>query len=337
MYLRPFPTMLELPSMTAKNWQDIAFTSHDGLRLYARRYGRPDSLRRPLLCLAGLTRNGRDFHDIATALSNHPLYPREVYCLDYRGRGSSDNDPNWRNYTPWIEMIDTLDFMSICGLSQAAVLGSSRGGIIAMLMGVVRPASIGALILNDIGPLIETAGLARIMGYAGKVPLPANWDAAADLVRDMSRRFFPDLNRQTCIELAHQWFNDKNGRPAHGYDPNLMKALEEVDITKKVPDMWPQFESLRRVPALVIRGANSDLLTARTVEEMARRHPRLASVEIPGQGHAPLLKDRFSISVVADFLREADRRAIDDLEEDDDDAARRFTPTRTADLHTLRF
>ena len=164
--------------MTAMNWQDITFTSHDGLRLYARRYGRPDSVRRPVLCLAGLTRNCRDFHDIATALSNHPLYPREVYCLDYRGRGKSDCDPNWRNYTPWIEMIDTLDFMSICGLSKATVLGASRGGIIAMLMAVTRPTAIGAVVLNDIGPVIETAGLARIMGYAGKIPLPPSWEAA---------------------------------------------------------------------------------------------------------------------------------------------------------------
>jgi pimeloyl-ACP methyl ester carboxylesterase len=332
MHLRPFPTMLELRPMTAKNWQDITFTSQDGLRLYARHYGRPDGGRRPVLCLAGLTRNSRDFHDLATALASHPLYPREVYCLDYRGRGASESDPDWRNYTPWIEMIDVLDFMSIAGLSRAAVLGASRGGIIAMLMAVVRPRAIGAMIFNDIGPVIETTGLARIMGYVSKIPLPSSWDAAADLVRDMDRRFFPNLDKQTWGELARQRFNEKDGRPSPGYDANMVKTLEEVDITKKVPDMWPQFEALKRAPTLVIRGTNSDLLSAGTVKEMARRHPRLASVEIPHQGHVPLLKDRFSISVVADFLREADRRAADD-----DDGALRFTPPRPSTLHTLRF
>jgi pimeloyl-ACP methyl ester carboxylesterase len=333
MYLRPFPTMLELRPMTAMNWQDITFTAHDGLRLYGRRYGRPDSGRRPVLCLAGLTRNCRDFHDLAAALSNHPLYPREVFCLDYRGRGRSDYDPNWRNYNPWIEMIDTLDFMAISGLSKVTVLGTSRGGIIAMLMAVTRPAAIGAVVFNDIGPVIETAGLARMMGYAGKVPLPPSWESATELVRAIGRRDFTALSDQTWGELARQWFNDKDGRPAPGYDPNLMKALEEVDITKKMPEMWPQFEALKRWPTLVIRGKNSDLLSAKTVTEMARRHPRLASVEIPDQGHAPLLKDRFSISLIADFLREADREPL--AEEED---ARRFVPTRSAaPAHTLRF
>lgn len=333
MYLRPLPTMLELRPMTAKNWQDITFTAHDGLRLYGRRYGRPDSGRRPALCLAGLTRNSRDFHDVATALASHPLYPREVYCLDYRGRGKSEHDPDWRNYTPWIEMIDALDFMSICGLSKAAVIGTSRGGILAMLMAVVRPVAIGAVVLNDVGPVIETSGLARIMGYAGKFPLPASWEDAARLCRDMGKRAFPNLDDQTWGELARQWFNDRDGRPAPGYDHNLMKALEEVDITRKIPEMWPQFEALRRVPTLVIRGRNSDLLSIKTVKEMLSRHPRLTSAEIPDQGHAPLLKDRFSISVIADFLREADREPV----VDDEDDARLFEPIRPAQAYASRF
>lgn len=308
--------------MTAKNWQEITFTAHDGLRLYARRYGKPDSGRRPVLCLAGLTRNSRDFHDVASALAHHPLYPREVYCLDYRGRGRSDHDPNWRNYTPWIEMIDALDFMAIAGLHRAAVIGTSRGGVVAMMMAVTRPSAIGAAVFNDIGPVVETAGLARILGYGGRIPLPSSWEAATELCRTMGERFFPDLSDQTWLELARQWFNDREGRPEPGYDPNLMKALEEVDITRKTPEMWPQFEALRRAPVLVLRGRNSDLLSAKTVIEMARRHPRLVSVEIPGQGHAPLLKDRYSINVITDFLRETDREP---REEDEDEPPLRLT------------
>lgn len=287
-------------------WKDIRFTSNNGLTLYARHYGEPNPATRPVLCLAGLTRHSADFHDLASFLADHPTRPREVYCPDYRGRGRSDYDPEWRNYSPLIEMLDVLDLMSIRGLEKAAVIGTSRGGIIAMLMASMRPNAIGALVLNDIGPEIETAGLARIMGYAGKVPLPASWAEATELTRSMNRRFFTNLTDQEWEELARQMFCEENGRPAPGYDHRLADALSEIDIGQKVPTMWPQFEALANVPILALRGEHSDLLSAATLAEMERRHPRLASLTVHAQGHAPLLKDRFTIGMIADFLRETD-------------------------------
>jgi pimeloyl-ACP methyl ester carboxylesterase len=289
-----------------QSWEDIRFTSNNGLTLYARYYGEPRKGARPVLCLPGLTRNSADFHDLATFLANHPTRPREVYCPDYRGRGKSDYDPDWRNYSPFIEMLDVLDLMAIRGLHQAAFVGTSRGGIISMLIALMRPGSLGALVLNDIGPEIETAGLARIMGYAGKIPLPATWDEAAELVKSMNKRFFTNLTEEDWEELARQLFAEENGRPAQGYDNNLSNALSEIDISQKIPTMWTQFEALKRFPVLVLRGENSDILSARTVAEMAERHPRLASVTVHAQGHAPLLKDRFTIGIIADFLRESD-------------------------------
>lgn len=289
-----------------QNWQNLYYTAQDGLKLHARHYGPQHSPFRPVVCLPGLTRNSRDFHSLATALSDNAERPRAVYCLDYRGRGLSEFDPNWRNYSPFIELLDVLDFMTIHGLKDAAIIGTSRGGIIAMLMAVMRPSSIGAAVLNDIGPVIDTAGLARIMGYAGKIPLPASWAEATALVRDMNKRFFTQIEDSEWQELARQWFNEHKGKPAPGYDSNLAKALEEIDISKKMPEMWPHFQSLTRVPVLVIRGENSDLLNQRTVTEMMRQHPSLISVTIQGQGHAPLLKDRFSQRIIADFLRDAD-------------------------------
>ena len=290
-----------------RNWEEVTFTSRDGLTLCARHYPAAGDGGRPVLCLAGLTRNSRDFHELATFLSGHPSRPRDVWCPDYRGRGKSDHDPNWRNYSPFIELLDTLDLMAIADLHHAGVIGTSRGGIIAMLMAVIRPNALGSLILNDIGPVIETAGLARIMGYAGKIPVPADWDEATELVRSMNKRFFTGLAEEDWRKMARQLFGeDEGGRPAPAYDRKISSALSEIDITQKLPEMWPQFEALKHVPVMVMRGENSDLLSGRTVEEMARRHPRLTAVTIHAQGHAPLLSDRFSMGIIADFLRETD-------------------------------
>jgi pimeloyl-ACP methyl ester carboxylesterase len=289
------------------NWADIFYTSQDGLKLYARRYGDASAPRRPIVCLSGLTRNSRDFHSVATALSGGLGPARAVYCLDYRGRGFSEYDPNWRNYSPFIELLDVLDFMTIHGLSDAGIVGTSRGGIIAMLMAVMRPSAIGAAVLNDIGPVIETAGLARIMGYAGKIPLPYTWEEAAALARDMNKRFFTQVEPDEWMELARQWFNEHDGRPAPGYDVNLAKALEEIDVSKKIPEMWPHFQALSRVPVLALRGENSDLLSTRTLGEMQSRNPKMAAVTVRGHGHAPLLRDRFTQRIIADFFADADR------------------------------
>ncbi|HKJ61843.1 MAG TPA: alpha/beta hydrolase [Hyphomicrobiales bacterium] len=289
-----------------EDWEEIRFTSNTGLTLYARHYGKPQVGLRPIVCLPGLTRNSADFHDLAVFLANHPSRPRDVYCPDYRGRGESDWDADWQNYSPFIEMLDVLDLMAIRGLENATIIGTSRGGIIAMLIAVMRPKAMSALVLNDIGPVIETAGLARIMGYAGKVPVPSSWVEATELVRSMNKRFFTTLDNDDWEALARQLFKEKDGRPAQAYDYKLGNALSEIDISQKIPTMWTQFEAIKHIPVLVLRGENSDILSARTVLEMERHHPRLASITVHAQGHAPLLKDRFTLGIVADFLRETD-------------------------------
>jgi pimeloyl-ACP methyl ester carboxylesterase len=296
-----------------QDWRDIYFTSNNGLTLYARHYGEPRPGIRPVICLPGLTRNSSDFHALASFLSSHPSRPRDVYCPDYRGRGKSDHDPDWRNYSPFIELLDVLDLMAIHGLERTAIIGTSRGGIIAMLMAVMRPNAIASLVLNDIGPEIETAGLARIMGYAGKVPVPSNWDEATDLVRSMNKRFFTNLTDDEWSDLARQLFAESNGRPASSYDAKLANALSEIDISQKIPTMWSQFEALKRIPVLALRGENSDLLSPNTVAEMTKRHPLLSSVTVHAEGHAPLLKDRFTMGIISDFLRQTDPNNLSDL------------------------
>ena len=290
--------------------EDIFYRSHDDLVLYARKYGSDSAPGRPLICLPGLTRNSRDFHDLAVAVATHPSRPRPVYCLDFRGRGRSEWDKDWHNYSPYVELLDLMSFLTARGLSNVAFLGTSRGGIVTMLLAVARPAAIGCALLNDIGPVIETAGLARIMGYAGKIPLPRDWDEAARVVRDINSRQFTDIDSAGWLKLARQFFNEADGRPAPAYDPNIGTALSEIDIAQPVPAMWEHFESLTQVPVMVLRGENSDLLSPAIVQEMQARHPQLTPVVIRNEGHAPLLLDRLSQRVIADFLIQADNTWI---------------------------
>lgn len=289
---------------TAHEFEDIYFTGRDGLRLYGRHYrAAAVSGTRPVVCLAGLTRNSRDFHTLALALSQGTP-ARDVFTLDTRGRGLSEHDSDWKNYAVPIEMQDVIDFMMMLGLRNAGVIGTSRGGLITMVLAAAQPSLIGAIVLNDIGPVIEMEGLARIAGYVGRVPLPKNWADAARITGDLFRRDFPEMTDEDFEAVAHQTFNEKKGKPASGYDPKLAKCLSVLD--GPIPKLWPQFEATKRMPVLVLRGANSDLLSEQTVEEMRRRHPHLSSITVPGEGHAPLLRDAPTISAVASFFAETD-------------------------------
>jgi pimeloyl-ACP methyl ester carboxylesterase len=234
---------------THQTFYDITFTARDGLRLYGRHY--PATYvnapkRRPVLCLPGLTRNSRDFHVIAEALAHHPEAPRDVYTLDYRGRGLSEYDPEWRNYAVPVEAVDVLDYMTVTGTAGASIIGTSRGGLIAMVMAAMQPRSVGPVVLNDIGPVIDQTGLGRISAYVGRIPLPSSWKEAGALVHDMGKRAFPSTGMDECIEIGKQWFNEHKGRPAPGYDPALSNALSVLD--GPIPELWPQFEALKRVP-----------------------------------------------------------------------------------------
>jgi pimeloyl-ACP methyl ester carboxylesterase len=292
------------PFGSAKNWVDIHFTSRDGLRLYGRHYPAPGSMRRPLLCLAGLTRNCRDFHDLATVLSDPRGHRRDVFALDARGRGRSEYARDRKTYTVEYELADALDFMTLCSLSHTAVLGTSRGGILAMLMATQRPASLGAVVLNDIGPVIEREGLARIIAYVGRVPTPANWQEATHLMRNMNEKGFPAIPLEQWEAIARQSFNESDGRPSPGYDPVLSEAL--MLGNGPIPNIWPQFLAMKNIPVMAIRGATSDLFSAATLQEMQRRHPQLEALTIAGEGHAPMLKDVQSIGAIYDFLLRAD-------------------------------
>ena len=291
----------------ATPYRDIPFTARDGLKLYARCYPARTAngpARRPVLCLPGLTRNSRDFHDLAVALSSMASSARDVFALDYRGRGRSETDPQWRNYAVPIEMLDVADFITLQDLAGCAIVGTSRGGLIAMFLAAAQPSSFGPVILNDIGPVIERGGLARISAYAGRIPLPGSWVEATKLVRDMNVRAFPAIPEDKWEQIARQWFNERNGRPAPGYDPKIGNSLSVLD--GPIPALWPQFEAMKTHPMMVLRGENSDILSAATVDEMRRRHPAFTDMVVKGQGHAPMLADKASVSGITAFLEATD-------------------------------
>lgn len=290
-------------------WHALTMRAHDGLELFARDYGPRDSGAVPALCLAGLTRNSRDFHELALALSRDARAPRRVLCPDYRGRGRSARDRRWRNYSIPVELADTLDLLVAAGIERAGIVGTSRGGLIAMALAAARPGAVAGVVLNDIGPEISGTGLARIKSYVGSIPEQPDWRSAARFLRRMAGDAFPGRNEEAWLTQARKIFVERDGRIVPDFDPGLARTLDSVDLTRPLPTLWHQFDALAGVPVLVLRGTNSDVLTADAARRMAAHHPDCTLVEVPFAGHAPLLVDDASLRTVAEFFRRLDRRA----------------------------
>ncbi len=286
-------------------FEEIRVRVYDGLQIYGRHYPAPGSKRRPLVCLAGLTRNSRDFHDLAAALSGESEAARPVYTVDTRGRGHSDFSKDWRQYAVPVEMLDVQDFMASQHLHDAAVLGTSRGGLIAMVLAAVQPSLIGTVILNDIGPVIERDGLTRLAGFVGKHPPPLSWESAAQRIAGAEQTLFPDIEAEEWVAIVKQRFNEADGKPAVGYDPEIGRSFSVVN-DGQIPPLWKQFNALNHAPCLVLRGELSDLLSVATVTEMTERHPDCRAHTIARQGHAPTLTDHRTQDVIRAFLREQD-------------------------------
>lgn len=281
------------------SWRHVYFTSRDGLRLHARSYDPREVTDFPVICLPGLTRNARDFSMLAEALCSAG---HTVLTVDYRGRGLSEHDPDWKNYSPFMEALDLTDLMAREMIHQAHIVGTSRGGLISMIMGALRPTALLSIVMNDIGPVIEPEGLARIVGYAGRVPEPIDWEDATRIVKDIGQRDFPTMPDSEWRAIAEQWFNEQDGQPIAGYDKQLARAVTNVDLENAPPELWPQFNALRRFPLLVIRGENSDILSEATADKMCRLHPHAQRLDVLEQGHAPYLRDTPTINTICNFL-----------------------------------
>ncbi len=278
-------------------------TASDRLRLHVRDYGPRASDATPVVCLPGLSRTADDFDILARALATGSAgAPRRVLAMDYRGRGLSDYDSNWRHYDLKIENADILACLTALGVEHAAFVGTSRGGLHVMMLGATRPSVLRAAVLNDIGPVLEAKGLARIRSYIGKLPMPASWADATDLLKRTMGGQFPSLTDaewQTYVRLT---FKQENDKFALRYDGKLMRTLESIDLESALPTAWPQFEGLANIPLLVLRGALSDLLTPETLAKMQALHPRCEAHVVEDQGHAPLLLDAPTIARISAFI-----------------------------------
>jgi pimeloyl-ACP methyl ester carboxylesterase len=285
---------------------DHYVTARDGLRLHVREHGVRTAAGLPVVCLPGLARTTADFEVLATSLANDPQRPRRVLALDYRGRGLSDYDPDPDNYSIPVELDDVLSVLTARGVASAVFIGTSRGGLILMALAALRPGAIAGAVLNDIGPVIEAQGLMRIKGYVGKLPQPRGFEEGADILRRLFGGQFPRLGDTDWLAAAQRTWREQNGRLVVTYDPKLARALAAVDPDHPLPPMWPQFDALARVPLMVIRGINSDVLSAATVETMLARRHETTVVEIPDQGHAPLLAEADTVARIATFVARCD-------------------------------
>lgn len=270
------------------------FTSADGLNLHYEDTGTG----LPVLALCGLTRNTRDFDYVA------PLLPDGVRLIrmDYRGRGQSDWAADFSTYSIPQEGQDALALLDHLGLEKAAILGTSRGGIIGMGLAMAVPDRILGLALNDIGPTIEPKGLEVIMGYLGLPPIWRDLDAAAR-ARSGVMAGFDNVPDTRWREEVDKFYVQTPTGLENRYDPKLRDAVA-ASMDNLAPDLWPVFDAMRDIPLAAIRGANSDLLSAQTLTEMHQRRPRMRCATIPDRGHVPFLDEPGAVAVLRDWVGE---------------------------------
>jgi pimeloyl-ACP methyl ester carboxylesterase len=285
---------------------DFHVSAPDGLRLHVRAYGERIAPGLPVVCLPGLARTTADFDPLAAALADDAGQSRRVLALDYRGRGQSDYDRNPDNYSIPVELADLLAVLTACDIGSAVFIGTSRGGLLTMALATARPAVIAGAVLNDIGPVIEPQGLMRIKSYVGKLPQPRDVTEGAEILRRLFASQFTRLGDEDWLAAAQRTWRQEKGRLVPTYDPQLARALAAIDPEHPLPPMWPQFDALGNVPVMVIRGANSDILSAATVAAMKACRPDIAVLEIPDQGHAPLLAEPETIDQIAQFVARCD-------------------------------
>lgn len=275
----------------------LTVRAEDGLSLFVRTDGRQGA-GPPLVCLPGLTRNGRDFGHLAARYATS----RFVVRLDFRGRGESSYDPDALTYTPQNYALDTIGVLDALGVDRAVLLGTSLGGSVAMLTACLHPERIAGVILNDVGPKLEPAGFARIQAYAGHVPANATWPQALDQLRSLAgpiAPLIPDITWERLVREQYREFGPGDIRPDH--DPRIVAGMGAVD-PDAIGTAWPLFDGLAAIPTLVLRGERSDLFAEDTVTEMQRRKPDLVSVSVADRGHCPLLDEPECVEALDAFL-----------------------------------
>lgn len=285
--------------MTA--FRERRYSAQDGLSLYFRDYGDPLAAGIPVICLTGLTRNSKDYANLAARLSAR----RRVICPDYRGRGRSGYDSDWRNYQPPVYLTDLRHLLAVTGIHRAMFVGTSLGGLIAAAMSLAAPGAVAGVVMNDTGPVLEREGIAHIISYIAEDRPQPDWNAAAGHLRTL----FPNLSLQDhgeWLRMAHNTYREGDDGKLHfDWDVNLVKPLLRM---REMPDLWPLFRALHRIPAVAIRGALSNVLSEATFARMQAEKPDLMRVTIPAVGHAPTLDEPAAAAAIDALLARLDGR-----------------------------
>ncbi|WP_421853730.1 alpha/beta fold hydrolase [Novosphingobium sp.] len=294
--------MAEALKSGEKRWEDRSWTSGDGLKLHFRDYA-GSSERPPILCLPGLTRNARDFEALADRLAGD----WRVICPDMRGRGDSDYARDPMTYTPVNYVADVEVLLAEEGIERFVAIGTSLGGLMTMMLAAANPARIAAAVINDVGPQIEPAGLARIREYVGQGRSYETWVHAAWALQEASRAIYPAWELPDWLRMAKRCMViGTGGRIVYDYDMNIAEPFEAENGPAPAPEvMWGMYEAVARRPLLVLRGAHSDILSAEVAARMAVRSAAAELVTVPGIGHAPTLDEDESIAAITRLLARA--------------------------------
>ena len=256
----------------------------------------------PVLCLSGLTRNSRDFDHMVAALDTDEL---RLIRLDYRGRGKSDYDPDYKNYSIPVEARDAIELLNHLNLPKAVIVGTSRGGLIAMVLAATAKERLAGVLLNDIGPVLEPAGMEKIKGYLGRDP---GYQSYAEVIADLPRLnagVFDNVPTERWEACARRWWHETEDGLKIDYDPKLREAVLEADrVTDEVA--WSLFDALEGLPLALVRGANSDLLSQATADEMRDRRPDMAFTNVADRGHVPFLDEPEALAALKTVLLKVD-------------------------------
>ncbi|HKR90794.1 alpha/beta hydrolase [Novosphingobium sp.] len=287
------------------NFEDRFWSSRDGLKLHFRDYPGPAQLEQgalpPILCMHGLTRNARDFEALAPRLASR----RRVLCPDLRGRGDSEYARDGATYATPQYCEDILALLEQEGIDRFVAIGTSLGGLMTMGLATVIPERIAGAVINDAGPNLESAGLARIKEYVGQGRSYPTWVHAARGIEEMQAVAYPGQSLDFWISMAKRIMTlTSNGRIVFDYDMKIAEPFLEFDVDDQ-PDLWPAWEALAGRPVLILRGALSDLLSEATLAKMVRRVPGAQAVTLENVGHAPTLDEPTSVAAIEQLLARA--------------------------------
>lgn len=290
--------------MGSTQYEDGFWWSKDGLRLHYRDYAGPREKhtdRPPILCIPGLTRNASDFAHVADRLAND----WRLICLDLRGRGESAFAKFPMSYAPITYLQDIEDLLETLKIDRFVAFGTSLGGLLTMLLASAKPGRIAGALLNDIGPVIEEEGVNRIRGFVGKSGSWPSWMHAARAASNVHGHAHPDYDLPQWITLAKRLYRlTAQGRIVPDYDPRIAEPMRNPS---EPVDLWPAFEALDGAPVQILRGANSDILSADTAKAMAKRLANATLTIIPRTGHPPELDEPAAIKAIDALLNSVAR------------------------------